>query len=67
MANTDVFADFVQFYRERQASEMSLEAYLELCRDDPKTYASAAERILTRSASPSLSTRRKTRGSAAFS
>ena len=24
MANTDVFADFVQFYRERQASEMSL-------------------------------------------
>jgi serine protein kinase len=46
MANTTVFADFVQFYRERQATEMSLESYLELCRDDPKTYASAAERIL---------------------
>jgi serine protein kinase len=46
MANTDVFADFVQFYRERQATEMSLESYLDLCRDDPKTYASAAERIL---------------------
>jgi serine protein kinase len=46
MANTNVFADFVQFYRERQATEMSLESYLELCLDDPKTYASAAERIL---------------------
>ncbi|QGM97725.1 PrkA family serine protein kinase [Methylocystis parvus] len=46
MANTDVFADFVQFYRERQASEISLQSYLELCRDNPKAYASAAERIL---------------------
>ncbi|RTL82959.1 MAG: PrkA family serine protein kinase [Hyphomicrobiales bacterium] len=54
MANTDVFADFVQFYRERQASEMSLETYLELCRDDPKTYASAAERILAAIGEPEL-------------
>ncbi len=54
MANTDVFADFVQFYRERQASEMSLESYLELCRDDPKTYASAAERILAAIGEPEL-------------
>lgn len=54
MANTDVFADFVQFYRERQASEMSLESYLELCRDDPKSYASAAERILMAIGEPEL-------------
>ncbi|MEK4035619.1 PrkA family serine protein kinase [Methylocystis sp. IM2] len=54
MANTDVFADFAQFYRERQASEMSLETYLELCRDDPKTYASAAERILAAIGEPEL-------------
>ena len=54
MANTDVFADFVQFYRERQASEMSLESYLELCRDEPKTYASAAERILMAIGEPEL-------------
>ncbi|WP_442756133.1 PrkA family serine protein kinase [Methylocystis sp. JAN1] len=54
MANTDVFADFVQFYRDRQATEMSLQAYLELCRDDPKTYASAAERILDAIGEPQL-------------
>ncbi len=54
MANTDVFADFVQFYRERQASEMSLESYLDLCRDNPRTYASAAERILAAIGEPEL-------------
>ncbi|WP_363346186.1 PrkA family serine protein kinase [Methylocystis echinoides] len=54
MANTDVFADFVQFYRERQASEMSLDSYLELCREDQKTYASAAERILAAIGEPEL-------------
>ncbi|MGJ0510158.1 MAG: PrkA family serine protein kinase [Methylocystis sp.] len=54
MANTDVFADFVQFYRERQASEMSLESYLDLCRDEPGTYASAAERILAAIGEPEL-------------
>jgi serine protein kinase len=54
MANAGVLADFVQFYRERQASEMSLEAYLNLCRDDPKTYASAAERILDAIGEPEL-------------
>ncbi len=46
MKQSDVFADFTQSYRERQATEMSLAAYLDLCRADPKAYASAAERIL---------------------
>ena len=46
MKQSDVFADFTQSYRERQATEMSLAAYLDLCRTDPKAYASAAERIL---------------------
>ncbi len=46
MKQSDVFADFTQTYRERQATEMSLAAYLDLCRTDPKAYASAAERIL---------------------
>ncbi|BDV35489.1 MULTISPECIES: PrkA family serine protein kinase [Methylocystis] len=54
MANTDVFADFVHFYRERQAAEMSLESYLQLCRGNPKTYASAAERILAAIGEPEL-------------
>jgi len=46
MKESDVFADFTQSYRERQATEMSLATYLDLCRTDPKAYASAAERIL---------------------
>jgi serine protein kinase len=46
MKQSDVFADFTQSYRERQATEMSLAAYLDLCRADPNAYASAAERIL---------------------
>ena len=46
MKQSDVFADFTQSYSERQATEMSLAAYLDLCRADPKAYASAAERIL---------------------
>ncbi|MGA9826279.1 MAG: PrkA family serine protein kinase [Methylocystis sp.] len=46
MKQSDVFADFTQSYKERQATEMSLAAYLDLCRADPKAYASAAERIL---------------------
>ncbi len=54
MANADVFADFVQTYRDRQGSEMSLEAYLDLCRADPKAYASAAERILQAIGEPQL-------------
>jgi len=46
MKESDVFADFTQSYRERQATEMSLATYLDLCRTDPKAYASTAERIL---------------------
>jgi serine protein kinase len=46
MKQSDVFADFTQSYRERQATEMSLATYLDLCRTDPKAYASTAERIL---------------------
>jgi serine protein kinase len=54
MAHTEAFSDFVRFYRERQPSEMSLESFLDLCRDDPRTYASAAERILAAIGEPEL-------------
>jgi serine protein kinase len=37
---------FAKIYEGRRDTEMSLEAYLRLCRDDPGTYASAAERLL---------------------
>jgi serine protein kinase len=46
MTNQDVFSHFSRSYEERRASEMSLGDYLELCREDPKAYASASERIL---------------------
>jgi len=45
-ALNDVFATFTRKYQERQATEMSLGDYLDLCREDPKVYATAAERIL---------------------
>jgi len=46
MTNSDLFADFARSYGEKRAVEMPLEAYLDLCRKEPKAYASAAERIL---------------------
>ncbi len=54
MTNMNVFAEFTRSFGERQATEMSLEAYLELCRGDPKAYASAAERILHAIGEPEL-------------
>ncbi len=54
MTKTDVLAEFTQSYRERQPAEMSLEAYLDLCRKDPRAYASAAERVLHAIGDPAL-------------
>lgn len=45
-ADTDLFSAFQNRYSAFQQSEMSLEEYLDLCRKEPSTYASAAERIL---------------------
>jgi serine protein kinase len=41
-------------YSATQAEEMSVEAYLELCRSDPQAYASAAERMLAGIGEPEL-------------
>ncbi|HEY8260957.1 MAG TPA: PrkA family serine protein kinase, partial [Methylosinus sp.] len=54
MTNPDVFSDFARTYRGRRAVEMSLADYLDLCRENPKTYASAAERILDAIGEPEL-------------
>ncbi|MBU3889471.1 MULTISPECIES: PrkA family serine protein kinase [Methylosinus] len=54
MTNSDVFADFARSYRGRRAVEMTLSDYLDLCRENPKTYASAAERILDAIGEPEL-------------
>ena len=41
-----IFNHFQQRYESTQQEEMSIQAYLELCKTDPKVYASAAERLL---------------------
>ena len=41
-----IFDHFQTRYKETQEEELTLEDYLALCRDDPMTYASAAERLL---------------------
>jgi serine protein kinase len=45
---------FARIYEGRRDAEMSLEAYLRLCRDDPGTYASAAERLLRAIGEPEI-------------
>lgn len=42
----DLFSRYAQTYEGRRETEMTLQEYLELCRDDPAAYATAAERIL---------------------
>lgn len=43
---SDVFTLASSFREERRETEMSLASYLSLCREDPASYASAAERML---------------------
>lgn len=50
----DLFSRYTQAYEGRRETEMSLQEYLELCRDDPMAYASAAERILHAIGEPQL-------------
>ena len=49
-----VFDKFQNRYEESKHEEYSLEEYLQLCKNDPTTYASAAERILTAIGDPEL-------------
>lgn len=43
---SDVFSLATTMRDERRETEMSLASFLDLCRDDPSSYASAAERML---------------------
>ena len=55
-------------YSESQDEEMSIEDYLDLCKRDPGTYASAAERMLDTIGEPqSIDTRSDPRLSRSFS
>ncbi len=50
----DVFAGYASAYESRRDAEMSLQDYLEACRDDQRLYASAPERILRAIGEPEL-------------
>ena len=39
-----IFTQFQERFESLQVEEFSLKEYLELCREDPSAYASAAER-----------------------
>src|SRR5690349_22019137 len=49
-----VLEQFRSNYSATQAEEMSIEAYLDLCRRDPQAYASAAERMIAGIGEPEL-------------
>lgn len=46
MNTQDFLNTYVQRYEQNKEEEMSLDAYLELCRTDPSAYANPAERLL---------------------
>ncbi|PWC39288.1 PrkA family serine protein kinase [Azospirillum sp. TSO35-2] len=50
----ELFTRYTQNYETRRETEMSLMDYLQLCRDDPMSYASAAERILAAIGEPEV-------------
>ncbi|MEZ5448876.1 MAG: PrkA family serine protein kinase [Thiolinea sp.] len=49
-----IFNHFQNRYQKAQEEEYSLQEYLELCKNDPRTYATAAERLLTAIGEPEL-------------
>lgn len=42
----DIYSSFATRFEKAKEEELSLDEYLQLCKDDPTTYASAAERML---------------------
>ncbi|HXG81055.1 MAG TPA: PrkA family serine protein kinase [Sphingomicrobium sp.] len=50
----DVFSAFTEHYARESHEEMSLQAYLLACRDDPGMYATAAERMIKAIGEPEI-------------
>ena len=51
---SDVFELYTSLYEDRKQTEFSLRDYLALCRDEPRTYATAAERMIAAIGEPEL-------------
>ena len=63
-----IFKHYLSRYEEAKEEEYSLQEYLELCKEDPSAYATAAERMLLAIGEPDLvDTRRDPRLSRLFS
>lgn len=54
MTNTNIFAKYKTRYEEHQAEEKSIQEYLELCKSDPTTYATTAQRMLMAIGEPTI-------------
>ena len=54
MPSEDLFQSYARTYDQRRETEMSLQDYLKACRDDPMTYATAAERLLAAIGNPEV-------------
>jgi len=50
----ELFTRYTQSYEGRRETEMSLTDYLQLCRDDPLAYSTAAERLLSAIGEPEV-------------
>ena len=53
-ASDDIFSHYSRAYEGRKEVELSLQEYLEGCRDDPMMYASAAERMIAAIGQPEV-------------
>lgn len=54
MSTAEFLANYTKRFVEREATEMSLDQYLELCKEDPTVYANAGERLLMAIGEPEM-------------
>ncbi|MSO76003.1 MAG: PrkA family serine protein kinase [Alphaproteobacteria bacterium] len=52
--SADVFDLYANIFESRKQTELSLREYLRLCRDEPKTFATAAERMVSAIGEPEI-------------
>src|SRR5271157_3627369 len=54
MTKQNIFTKYQKRYEDRQADEMTIQEYLELCKTDRSVYATTAERMLTAIGEPTI-------------
>ena len=61
-APQDIFAQFRESYQSKEAEDMSLQEYLDLCKDDKMAYANSSERLLDAIGEPTYIDTAKVKG-----